>query len=63
MQEAEAVVVTLEMVELLELEEMGVGVMVVQHNKHLDNQEQQILAEAEVEEMIIVHQEVQVEKV
>jgi hypothetical protein len=63
MQEAEAEVVTLLQGVLLELEDKGVVVMVVQHNKQTDNPEQQILAEAEVEEMIIVQVVVQEEKV
>ena len=63
MLEAEVVVVLLEMVELLEMEELVVEAMAVQHNKRPDNQEQQILVVGEVVEMIIVHQEVLGEKV
>jgi hypothetical protein len=59
----EVVVVTLKLVELQDLEEQAVVVMLVKHNKHLDNQELQILAEAEAEEMILVQVEVMVEKV
>jgi len=63
MQEVVELVVTLKLVLHMELEEQEVVVMVVQHKQHLDNQELQILAEAEAEEMILVLQVVQVEKV
>ena len=63
MQEVEAEVVLLGMVELLDLEDLEVVVMVVKHNKQMDNQEPQILEEVVEEEMITVQVVVQEEKV